>query len=75
MFAAYAFDSKIINDEVKSYGTRFVLPDAGSRLDRMVSKRYQMIDKFAVCYPDVLGESIHTAGNLIKDTTIEEKVV
>ena len=48
MFAADVFDSRIINDEEKSDGKCFLLPEARLMLDSLVSKRCQMLNKFSV---------------------------
>ena len=75
IFVADVFDSKIINNEAKIDGTFFVLPEDGHTLDRMASKKCQILDEFVICYPAILGESVHTAGDIRKYATIDNKVV
>ena len=75
MFAAEVFDSKIIDEKSKFDGTCFVLSKARHTLVRMVSKRCQILDEFLVCYSSGLGKSVHTAGDIGKDVTIDGKVV
>ena len=53
----------------------FIIIDTGHKIYRILSKRFQMLDKFVLLYMDVLGGFVHTAGDIGEDTTIDDNVV